>query len=282
MPTTISQYLHHQHAPEFLRRFPFLLYPYYSLNRLSVQRVRYARRAVNRIIRSGSQLNAVTDAGCGLGDFLFTIPAVRNAEHVTGIDISSSNIELCRSLAGSIGATKMNFICSDLSEEELPGGQDLIICVGVIMYIKDDEALIRKFFETLSVGGRVVIYAAVNYRRNLPLYKRLSQTAGFDYDEVFGRAQTYTDGSLEQLLKKCGFTVERAEYSFGKTAATLYEVSSLFEWFVKTKNPLLSLIVLPFYVIFYPFYLLSLFVDYHTSRSTGNGVAITAVKNKVI
>jgi hypothetical protein len=50
-----------------------MLYPYYALNRLSVQRVTVcpAGREPHHPFRQ-SELNAVTDAGCGLGDFLFT------------------------------------------------------------------------------------------------------------------------------------------------------------------------------------------------------------------
>jgi SAM-dependent methyltransferase len=278
MSTMISNYLHHQHAPMFLHRFPFLLYPYYALNMLSVQRVRYSRRAVNRIIRSGVRMNAVTDAGCGLGDFLFTLPAVRKARHVTGIDLSPSNIELCQRLAESSDAANMKFICSDLSEAEFPAEQDLIICVGVMMYIKDDEALLRKFRQSLAAGGRVVVYAAVNYRRRLSLYQRLSKMPGFDYDDVFGRAQTYTDGALEQLVERCGFTVEKAEYSFGPAAAIMYEISSIFEWIIKSNHVLFSLLIVPIYAVFYPFYIIALIYDYHSTRPTGNGLVITAVK----
>lgn len=278
MATKISQYFSHQDAPAFLLRFPRILYPYFLLNYLSVLRMKYARRAINRVLRSGPSPNTVVEAGCGMGDFLFTMPKLRRAPNVLGIDVSSSNIAVCRSLSESIGAGNMTFICSDLAAADIPEGQDLILCIGVLMYIREDESVLRKFHETLNRNGRLLLYAAVNYRRTLPIYKRLSKIKGFDYDEIIGRPQSYTDDTLEGLLNRCGFRIERKEHSFGKTAAVMFEISAVFEWIVKTQNPLIVLLILPLYCIFYPVYFLSMIADYHTAKETGNGVMITAVK----
>ncbi len=261
-----------------LFRFPRLLYPYFLINYFSVLRMRYARRAVKRTLRSMPAPKNIVEAGCGMGDFLFTIPALRGAESVLGIDVSQSNIAVCSRLAESDGAGNMRFVCSDLAEAEIPSGQDLILCIGVLMYIKEDETVMRKFHAALSPGGKLLLYVAVNYRRTLSLYRTLSKRTGFDYDEIIGRPQTYSDESLEQLLLRCGFRIERREYSFGTFAAAMFEVSAIFEWLVKTKNPLMSLLIIPFYLLFYPFYFISMTADLHTRRKTGNGVMITAVK----
>lgn len=261
-----------------LFRFPRLLYPYFLINYFSVLRMRYARRAVNRTLRSMPAPKKIVEAGCGMGDFLFTIPALRRAGNILGIDVSQSNIAICSMLADTAGAGNMRFVCSDLAEADIPAGQDLILCIGVLMYIKEDETVMRKFHAALSPGGKLLLYVAVNYRRSLSLYRSLSKKPGFDYDEIIGRPQTYTDDSLEQLLTRCGFRIERKEYSFGTFAATMFEISAIFEWLVKSKNPLMSLPVLPFYLLFYPFYFISMTADLHTRRSTGNGVMITAVK----
>ncbi len=278
MSTKISQYLSHQHAPGILHRFPRLLYPYFALNYLSVLRMKYARRAINRALQSVTNPKRIVEAGCGMGDFLFTIPKLRRAEFVLGIDVSQSNISVCQHLADTIGAKNMTFVCSDLAAADIPPDQDLILCIGVLMYIKNDETVLRIFHDALSDNGKLLIYVAVNYRRTLSLFKRLSMKPGFDYDEIIGRPQTYTDESLEQLLKRCGFRVENKEHSFGKITATMFEISAIFEWIVKSMNPLISLIVMPLYLLFYPFYFVSMMLDYVTTRSTGNGVMITAVK----
>ncbi|MFZ4621140.1 MAG: class I SAM-dependent methyltransferase [Bacteroidota bacterium] len=279
MSSTISQYLSHQDAPGILHRFPRLLYPYFFLNYLSVLRMKYARRAINRALVSIPSPQRIVEAGCGMGDFLFTVPKLRFAPQSLGIDVSPSNISVCQRLAQTIDAKEMTFICSDLTAADIPAGQDLILCIGVLMYIKDDEVVLRKFHDALSAHGKLLIYVAVNYRRTLSLYKRLAKNPGFDYDEIIGRPQTYTDESLEQLLNTCGFRIEQKEHSFGTFAATMFEISAIFEWVVKTQNPLISLLILPLYCLFYPVYFVSMLLDYFTARPTGNGVMITAVKS---
>ncbi len=278
MATKISQYLNHQDAPGILLRFPRLLYPYYMVNYLTVLRMKYARRAINRVLRTRSLPTRVLEAGCGMGDFLFTIPELRRAPSVLGIDVSGSNIAVCRRLAETTDAQNMSFVCSDLATAELPMGQELILCIGVLMYIKEDEMVLRKFHDALAPDGRLLLYAAVNYRRNLSVFKRLSRIPGFDYDEIIGRPQTYTDESLQRALTQCGFSIEHMEHSFGTPAAIMFEISMIFEWYIKSKNPLIALIVLPIYLIFIPFYFISMLADFHSTRTTGNGVMITAVK----
>jgi len=220
----------------------------------------------------------IVDAGCGMGDFLFTVPEFRKGEQVTGIDSSQSNINICNRLMETLDKRNMKFVCSDLGAAEIPPQQDLIMCIAVIMLISEDTVLLKKFREALAPNGRLLLYAAVNYRRTLPLYKRLSQKDGFDYDQVIGRPQTYSDELLEQRIKESGLVIEEKRHSFGFGAATMFEISAIFEWLFKTWHPVFTLILIPFYLIFYPLYLLSMFLDYHGNRTTGNGVMIIAKK----
>lgn len=279
--STVSQYLSHQQAPSLLLRFPRLLFLYFRLNRLSVLRMKYAHRAIRRILQEHPAPKTVVDAGCGMGDYLFTVPEFDRTERTIGIDVSASNIELCQALAASTGRRNMEFVCSDLAEAELPQNTDLILCIGVLMYIADDEKVLKNFHRSLAPDGRLAFYAAVNYRRTLPLFKRLSAIPGFDYDQVIGRPQTYTDAQLEERLTTAGFTILERRPSFGRLAATMFEISAIFEWFFKSWHPLAWTILVPFYLIFYPLYLISMSADVRGSRSTGNGVMIIASKRSI-
>jgi SAM-dependent methyltransferase len=278
--SAVSQYLSHQHAPAFLLRFPRILYLYFWLNHLSVLRMKYAHRAIRRVLQTEKHPRVVIDAGCGMGDYLFTVPEFKKAERLTGIDVSPSNIEVCRALASTSQRKNMEFICSDLGTAEMPENIDLLLCIGVLMYIKDDISVLKKFHTSLAPDGTLLLYVAVNYRRNLSIFKRLSQHRGFDYDEIIGRPHTYTDAVLEQRLTDAGFTIIEKHHSFGTVAATMFEISALFEWFFKSWHPAALLFLIPLYLFFYPFYLLSMTVDVHGSRVTGNGVMITLKKLK--
>lgn len=278
--SAVSQYLSHQQAPALLLRFPRILYLYYWLNHLSVLRMKYAHRSITSVLRRAGAVRTVVDAGCGMGDYLFTVPEFAAAERLVGIDVSPSNIQVCNALASATGRKNMEFVCSDLAAAELPGSVDLLLCIGVLMYISDDAAVLEKFHRALAPDGTLLLYVAVNYRRNLSLYRRLAMNPGFDYDEIIGRPQTYTDAALQQRLSDAGFTVIEQRHSFGTAAATMFEISAIFEWIVKSRHPVIALFIVPLYLMFYPFYLLSMVIDYHSSRPTGNGVMITAQKTK--
>lgn len=277
-PGIIARYLSHQDVPGIMRRYPRLLYPYFWLNRISVLRMKYAERAIRLYLAGHPRPRIVVDAGCGLGDHLFTVPEFRSAERLVGVDISPSNIEVCRALAGAETRTNTEFLCSDLATAALPADTDLVLFIDALMYIRDDRSVLQNIHSCLNDNGRLLLYVAVNYRRRLSLYKRMAADPAFDYDSVLGRPQTYSDESLELLLKECGFTVVERHPSFGRVAATMFEISSIFEWQFKSRNPISWLFLLPLYCIFYPFYLLAMAVDLRTSRSTGNGVMITARK----
>jgi SAM-dependent methyltransferase len=278
--STVSQYLSHQHAPAVLLRFPRILFLYFKLNHLSVLRMKYAHRAIVNVLRQIGPIRTVVDAGCGMGDYLFTVPEFTSAECLVGIDVSPSNIEVCRALASATQRKNMEFVCGDLDTAKLPDTVDLLLCIGVLMYIKDDRAVLEKFHKALAPDGTLLLYVAVNYRRNLNLFRRLAKNPGFDYDEIIGRPQTYSDATLQQRLSDAGFTVIEQRHSFGVLAATMFEVSSVFEWLFKSWHPLAQLFLIPLYILFYPVYQISMMIDYHSSRSTGNGVMITAKKMK--
>ena len=279
MATTISQYFNHQNTPAIFLRFPRLLHLYFWLNHFSVLRMKYARRAIRHLFMSVEPPQRIVDAGCGMGDFLFSTPEFDQAKQLTGIDASTSNIDLCRKLMQLTQRENMKFICGDLATADFPPGQDLILCIGVLMYIADDIALLKKFNRSLAPNGRLLLYAAVNYRRSLSLYRRLAKNQEFDYDQIIGRPHTYTDQSLEQRLLDCGFSIEKKWHSFGTAAAVMFEISSIFEWVFKMWNPVFSVFFLPLYLIFYPVYLITMMFDFYGTRTTGNGVMIIAKIN---
>jgi SAM-dependent methyltransferase len=276
--SAVSQYLSHQQAPSLLLKFPRLLHLYFRLNRLSVLRMKYAHRAIRTVLEKYGTPRSVVDAGCGMGDYLFTVPEFRRAERLTGIDVSGSNIDLCRRLAEADGRSNMQFVCSDLASAVIEPKTDLLLCIGVLMYIREDASVLKKFHEALSEDGTLVLYAALNYRRNLSFYKRLARNPGFDYDEIIGRPQTYTDASLRSVLTACGFIVVEERLSFGVPAAIMFEISAIFEWYFKSLHPVLTVFLLPLYLLFYPLYLITMEADVRGSRTTGNGVMIIAKK----
>lgn len=209
---------------------------------------------------------------------MFSIPELRPTDSVTGIDLSFSNIQLCKQLAESLGKNNYSFFQDNLSESAFPDQQDIILCSAVLMYIEDDVALLKKFRNSLSEKGKLILYVPVNYRRFLSFYKNLSKKNGFDYDEMIGRPHTYTDESIVQRIHAAGFVIEEQQYSFGRLASIMFEISALFEWYFKTQHVLFSIPLFPLYFVFLPINMISMGIDYIGKRTTGNGCIIVAKK----
>jgi len=220
----------------------------------------------------------ILDAGCGMGDFIFSIPEIKHSDFVTGIDASFSNIQLCKQLAESLGKSNYSFFQDNLSESAFPDQQDIILCSAVLMYIEDDVALLKKFHNSLSENGKLIVYVPVNYRRHLSVYKKVSAKPGFDYDEMIGRPHTYTDELIEQRIHAAGFVIEEKQHSFGRFASMMFEISALFEWHFKTQHAVLSVSLFPLYFLFLPINLVAMGRDYIGKRTTGNGCIIVAKK----
>jgi ubiquinone/menaquinone biosynthesis C-methylase UbiE len=278
MAEQFSKYLTHQRAPKILLRFPNLLHFYYWINRLTVLRTWYVRRTLRNILASTPAPRNILDAGCGMGDFIFSIPEIHHHDTVTGIDISYSNFQLCERFAETMTKHNCTFVHGSLSESPIPKNQDIILCIAVLMYIKDDVSVLRKFKEALAETGRLILYVPVNYRRHLRLYRTLSTKPGFDYDETIGRPHTYTDELIRERLMEAGLHIEHQYHSFGKISAIMFEISSIFEWFFKKQNPLLFIPLSLIYLVFFPFNLLAMALDYFGERTTGNGCIIVAKK----
>ena len=278
MTKRISSYFNHQQAPSILFRFPRLLFAYYFVNGLTVLRTWYVRRAFRSVLQKISPPRNILDAGCGMGDFIFTVSELNRNDNIRGVDLSLSNIKLCEALAHTLKKSNVTFVQSDLINIEIPPDQDIILCVAVLMYIHDDVAVLKKFNDALSKNGRLLLYVPVNYRRNLSLYTLLSGKDGFDYDQSIGRPQTYTDNSILQKIKDAGFSIEDQRYSFGTAAAIMFEILAIMEWIIKTKNVLFNIFALLSYLILLPINFLIMVLDFFGTRTTGNGTMIIAKK----
>lgn len=278
MTKKLAQYINHQSAPAIILRYPKLLYLFFAMNHFSVLRMKYTYRAIRETINKYGKPKSVIDAGCGMGDFLFTVPDFQTAENVVGIDVSPSNIEICNRLKAVSRKDNFLFTQADLNYAEIPPNQNMILCIGVIMYVQDDIGLLHRFRNSLDADGKLLLYVAVNYRRQFSFFTKLSKHKGFCYDDVIGRPHTYTDNSLRKKLEECGFVIESQRHSFGNFMAKMYEIAATLEGLIKTQNFLVGIFILPFFIAFYPFYLGAMMIDFYGSQNTGNGTVIVASK----
>lgn len=85
-----------------------------------------------------------------MGDGQFIIPYAKKYRdiHFTGVDISESNIAVIRALCKSEKLTNITALHSNILDCDLPGKVQLLLCIGMLQYIDDDIAVLKKIIPT--------------------------------------------------------------------------------------------------------------------------------------
>jgi SAM-dependent methyltransferase len=99
----------------------------------------------------------VLDLGSGGGiDCFLSAQQVGDTGHVTGLDMTSSMLELARKNQASLGLTNVEFVQGEMESMPLPSDSyDVIISNCVVCLSPDKDAVFSESFRVLSPGGRI-------------------------------------------------------------------------------------------------------------------------------
>jgi 2-polyprenyl-3-methyl-5-hydroxy-6-metoxy-1,4-benzoquinol methylase len=125
---------------------------WYLTNRSYHVRVRVD---VVREFLAGEKFGSILDIGCGDGSI--SAPFLHADSRLTLLDLSSTMLGIARSrvpagLAANVETFNEDFMRADLG----PRRYDLIICVGVMAYIEDEKAFVKKLSSLLNPGGKLI------------------------------------------------------------------------------------------------------------------------------
>jgi predicted TPR repeat methyltransferase len=100
------------------------------------------------------EATSVLDVGCGTGLVGRALRARGFAGQITGLDLSQASLEV----AGQSGAYD-SLEAADLQQPLALGDEcvDAVVCVGVMTYLPDVEAVWREFARVARSGGLVVV-----------------------------------------------------------------------------------------------------------------------------
>jgi 2-polyprenyl-3-methyl-5-hydroxy-6-metoxy-1,4-benzoquinol methylase len=97
----------------------------------------------------------VLDIGCGLGRE--SIFMAKNGALVTGIDISSKNIEKAKQYASEYKANNTRFIVINIYNLNYIDEFDIVFCRASLHHFPDVNSVIQKAHKSLKVGGIMII-----------------------------------------------------------------------------------------------------------------------------
>jgi ubiquinone biosynthesis O-methyltransferase len=143
----------------------------------------------------------VLDIGCGNG--ALTASLAKRGAAVTGLDLSESGIALARA-AHPDARFEVASVYDDLHARF--GTFDRVVALEVIEHLYDPRMFVRRAFEALKPGGRLVLSTPFHsYLKNLALAVSGKLDAHFTVLWDGGHIKFFSQRTLETVLREAGF-----------------------------------------------------------------------------
>ncbi|MEE2710374.1 MAG: class I SAM-dependent methyltransferase [Gemmatimonadota bacterium] len=151
----------------------------------------------------------VLDAGCGSGVFTFEMAKRLSKSMITGVDIEQELLDRNTEIARKIRLDNCRFEHLDLTNMDEKDRFDLILSVDNLEHIEDDDNVLRRFYQSLTTDGELIIH--------VPGYERRWYFFGWAVNfHVEGHCRPgYTLEQLQVKLHNAGFKVREIRYTYG-------------------------------------------------------------------
>jgi SAM-dependent methyltransferase len=151
----------------------------------------------------------VLDVGCGSGET--TLLTAQIGHHVTGIDISTSLLDLAKRRAAKAGLTNTDFFLGDASRLFIDPPFDLVISRFGVMFFDDPAKAFANLAKLTKHGGRIVFVCWRSPRENqwvtLPMaaLDGLVEAVGANQSEGPGPFAFANPDTIRTILISSGF-----------------------------------------------------------------------------
>lgn len=154
-------------------------------------------------------VSRVLDGGCGRGVITRQLARHYPQGIIDAIDQDQQGQKINQEIAKACHIGNCRFLVGDLTTLDSNGEYDLIVSVDNLEHIENDLDVLRHFYRAMQPGGTLVVHVPHYYRRWL-LFK---WSRNFD---VPGHVRPgYHLPELTERVRKSGFTIERAGFSYG-------------------------------------------------------------------
>jgi ubiquinone/menaquinone biosynthesis C-methylase UbiE len=210
-----------------------------AVRRLTALHRIYSPAGRRVLLRAGLKPGmSVADFGCGVGATTRMLAEIVGPSgHVTGIDLSASQLEQGRILCKQAGITNASFVEGSATATGLPRNSlDLVYCRFLLLHLIDPAAGLREMFALLKPGGVLVVEDGdLTTAGSLPasslgwfadLFGRLGPVRSLDYSLAT---------RLFHLVKDAGGS--EVEIEIHQPAVTRGEERFLLKWSVEEAGP---------------------------------------------
>lgn len=268
-----STILNYQY-PKLLIRFPQLIRLVYVLNYCFQYRKWTLIRAWKKALQKQSNSFVVADIGAGESQYLIPFCKQYPKAEFWALDKHLASVQFNK-------LYPLNNLYSaelDIEVESAKSKANLLLCIGVLQYIQNDEQALHHIYESLKNKGTAFLYVPINGKQ----YNRFYQWVFLNYpnyETLHQRKRIYTELELENKIISTGFKIKSKEYTYGSFAAISHEISTSLMVMFLQGNGIVKLLTLPLLLLFFPIQMLLYLIDFNTNKSTGNGLLLELIKD---
>lgn len=219
----------------------------------------------------GNNIN-ILDAGSGYGQHSYYLAGMNPTWKILAVDVKDEQVADCNRFFKEAGRTNVHFEVADLTKFSKPDSYDLAISVDVMEHILEDELVFKNICESLHKGGMLLISTP-------------SDQGGSD---VHGEGEGsfieehvrdgYNMQDIEDKLRRAGFSKVESLYSYGTPGKISWRLSMKWPIQMLGVSKLFFIILLPYFILTYPFAYLLNWVDVGSKHATGTGLIVKAWK----
>jgi len=258
-------------------RFPVLIRLLFLFRRLTVLRFWYVWPQLKRMLRHQDDTFTFLEAGCGAGQYLLNTAHEHPQARCIGIDYIAENIRFCKQYGENQGLANLELVHSDLTDLKTNYQVDIIACIGVLQYIKNDGLALRQLQALCSSSGEMLLYSPINGRIETRFFKWV-YTSFRHYEFRMNRKRVYTENELVHKVQHAGFHIDSKSYTYGFFGRLSYEVLQGSQilllrapWYFKVLGATIFFLALPLTW-------LAMLLDMIIPKSNGNGLMLVCKK----
>ena len=143
----------------------------------------------------------ILDAAGGFGHYTYYLSQKNIHWNILSVDINTEQVCDCNTFFQKLKRHNVVFKSMNLEEMEDENAFDLILSIGVLEYIKNDEVVLKNFYRALKDGGMLLISS--------PSLRSKNPSTTEQVRRGYGKKE------LEKQLKELGFKHVKSRYIVG-------------------------------------------------------------------
>lgn len=250
-----------------IKTFPLLRVIFYKVLDIMFLRSWYVRREL-KVIRKkfGEEEIRIYDAGSGYGQYTYFMAKHLDPCKIHSIDVKEEWVKDCIDYFEQAGIKNVSFAVEDLTKISYEKSFDLIVCIDVMEHIADDIKVFGNFYHALKHDGYLLI--------NTPSIFGGSDVHDEEDESFIGEHARigYSKEDLESKLHPIGFETYKSQYTYGFWGDKAWRLGIKYPMILLNKTKLFFILLPFYYLIFLPFTLIMMFIDYSSNNTTGSGI----------